>query len=100
MLNNNQINSLKNIYQLFSNIFDIASSWTTEVNEKDEVSDHIEKLGIIMNLISDIKEQIEGDLDDILIIVEENLKEYILQKYSKDNANEIDSESDREFNNY
>ena len=100
MLNNNHINSLKNIYQLFSNIFDIAASWTTEINEKDEVVDHIEKLGIIMNLISDIKEQIEGDLDDILIIVEENLKEYILQKYSKDNANEIDSESDREFSNY
>ena len=100
MLNNNQINSLKNIYQLFSNIFDIASSWITEINEKDEVTNHIEKLGIIMNLISDIKEQIEGDLDDILIIVEENLKEYILQKYSRDNSNEYESESDHEFNNY
>jgi|688.fasta_scaffold2625142_1 hypothetical protein len=100
MLNNNQINSLKNIYQLFSNIFDIASAWINEINENDIINDHIEKLSIIMRLISDIKEDIEGDLDDILIIVEENLKEFILQKYSKDNANEIDSESDHEFNNY
>jgi len=100
MLNNNQINSLKNIYQLFSNIFDIASAWINEINEKDIINDHIEKLSLIMRMISDIKEDIEGDLDDILIIVEENLKEFILQKYSKDNANEIDSESDLEFNNY
>jgi hypothetical protein len=100
MLNNNQINSLKNIYQLFSNIFDIASPWTNEINQKDDINDHIEKLSLIMRMISDIKEDIEGDLDDILIIVEENLKEFILQKYSKDNESEIDSQSDHEFNNY
>ena len=100
MLNKNQINSLKYIYQLFSNIFEIASTWVLEINEKDEVVDHVDKLSIIMRMISEIKEEIDGDLDDILIIVEENLKEYILQKYSNDNANELDSESDREINNY
>ena len=100
MLNNIQINSLKNIYQLFSNIFDIASPWTNEINQNDDINDHIEKLSLIMRMISDIKEDIEGDLDDILIIVEENLKEFILQKYSKDNESEIDSQSDHEFNNY
>ena len=100
MLNNNQINSLKNIYQLFSNVFEIASSWVLEINEKDTVVDHIDKLSIIMKMISEIKEEIDGDLDDILIIVEENLKEYILQKYSNDNANELDSDSDHEIINY
>jgi hypothetical protein len=58
MLNNIQINSLKNIYQLFSNIFDIASPWTNEINQNDDINDHIEKLSLIMRMISDIKEDI------------------------------------------
>jgi hypothetical protein len=50
-----------------------------------------------MNLITNLNEKINGDLDDILIIVEENLREYILEKYAKDSLNDTISESDSEY---
>jgi hypothetical protein len=96
MINKTQLNSLKNIYQLFNNICDHASVWISEIKESDEINMHIEKLTIIMNLITNITEKIEGDLDDIIIIVEENLKEYILDKYSKDKGEETAEESSSE----
>jgi len=44
---------------------------------------------------------IDGDLDDILLIVEENLKEYILEKYAKDSLNDsIESDSEKNETNY
>lgn len=98
MLNKNQIISLKNIYQLFNNISDAGSIWMNELKENDEVDIHIEKLSVIMNLISNINEKIDGELDDIIIIVEENLKDYIMEKYAEDNENEDDTETDEEYN--
>ena len=97
MINKTQLNSLKNIYQLFNNICDHASVWINEIKESDEINMHIEKLTIIMNIITNISEKIEGELDDIIIIVEENLKEYILDKYSKDKGEETDEDSSEEL---
>ena len=94
MLSKIQLLSLKNIYQLFTNISDYSTIWVNEIKESDEINLHIEKLTIIMNLISNISEKIEGELDDIIIIVEENLKEYILQKFSETNENKIHTDSD------
>jgi hypothetical protein len=47
-------------------------------------------------LISGYSSSIEGELDDILIIVEENLKEYILEKYAKESENDTANESENE----
>jgi hypothetical protein len=94
MLSKIQLLSLRNIYQLFTNISDYSTIWVNEIKESDEINLHIEKLTIIMNLISNISEKIEGELDDIIIIVEENLKEYILQKFSETNENKIHTDSD------
>ena len=94
MLSKIQLLSLRNIYQLFTNISDYSTIWVNEIKESDEINLHIEKLTIIMNLISNISEKIEGELDDIIIIVEENLKEYILQKFSETNENKNHTDSD------
>ena len=85
MLSENQFNNIKNIFTLFTNISDVANTWIQELKISDEVDSVKEKLTIIMNLITNLNETIYGDLDDILIIVEENLKEYILEKFAKDN---------------
>lgn len=55
--------------------------WLKELNINDSDKDHIIKLTNIIYTITNITDKIEGELDDILIIVEENLKEYILQTY-------------------
>jgi hypothetical protein len=94
MLSKIQLLSLRNIYQLFTNISDYSTIWVNEIKESDEINLHIEKLTIIMNLISNISEKIEGELDDIIIIVEENLKEYIMQKFSETNENKNHTDSD------
>ena len=97
MLTENQFTNIKNIYTLFTNISDSANIWIQELNINDEIETHKEKLTIIMNLITNLNEMINGDLDDILIIVEENLREYILEKYAKDSLNDTISESDSEY---
>jgi len=97
MLTENQFTNIKNIYTLFTNISDSANIWIQELNINDEIETHKEKLTIIMNLITNLNEKINGDLDDILIIVEENLREYILEKYAKDSLNDTISESDSEY---
>ena len=103
MLSENQFNNIKNIFTLFTNISDVANTWIQELKISDEVDSVKEKLTIIMNLITNLNETIYGDLDDILIIVEENLKEYILEKFAKDNIDSsIDdsiTESDNENHN-
>ena len=107
MLSENQFNNIKNIFTLFTNISDTANTWIQELNISDDVDSIKEKLTIIMNLITNLNETIYGDLDDILIIVEENLKEYILEKFAKDNIdssindtiNESDDESINENEN-
>jgi len=107
MLSENQFNNIKNIFTLFTNISDIANTWIQELKISDEVDSVKEKLTIIMNLITNLNETIYGDLDDILIIVEENLKEYILEKFAKDNIDssiedsitESDSENHNSINN-
>jgi hypothetical protein len=55
--------------------------WLKELNINDSDKDHIIKLTNIIYAITNITDKIEGELDDIIIIVEENLKEYILQTY-------------------
>ena len=96
--------NIKNIYILFTNISDSAIIWIQELHINDTIETHKEKLTIIMNLITNMNEMIDGDLDDILTIVEENLKEYILDKFAKDSLNdtisESESESEKNENNY
>jgi len=96
MLTQNQFISLKNIYSLLTNITDYAYAWNEELNLNDSIDDHIAKLSIIMDLISGYSSSIEGELDDILIIVEENLKEYILEKYAKESEDDTANESENE----
>lgn len=98
MLTKNQFISLKNIYSLLSNITDYAKAWEEELIIDDSHDNHIAKLSIIIDLVSEYNNQIEGDLDDIIIIVEENLKEYILEKFSKESENDIAIESENETN--
>jgi hypothetical protein len=98
MLSENQFINIKNIYILFTNISDSANIWIQELHINDAIETHKEKLTIIMNLITNMNEMIDGDLDDILLIVEENLKEYILEKYAKDSLDETISESESEMN--
>ena len=52
---------------------------------------------MIMNIITDETNIYEGDLDDLIIIVEENLKEYILQKHALDEDSDLTSDSDEEL---
>jgi hypothetical protein len=98
MLSEDQFLNIKNIYTLFINISDYANTWINELKISDDIQIHKDKLTIIMNLITNVNELIDGDLDDILIIVEENLKEYIVSKYIEENIDEVidsDSDSDR-----
>ena len=81
MLTKDQLNSLKTIYNLYQNISDYGLIWLKDLNINDSNNNHIEKLTNIIYTITNITDKIEGELDDILIIVEENLKEYILQSY-------------------
>ena len=99
MLTENQFNNIKSIYTLFTNISDSANIWLRELHINDTIVTHKEKLTIIMNLITNINEMIDGDLDDILIIVEENLKEYILEKYAKESEDNTIAESDNDAEN-
>ena len=95
MLSEDQYFNIRNIYTLFINISDYANNWINELKITDDIQIHKDKLTIIMNLITNINDLIDGDLDDILIIVEENLKEYIVSKYIEENIDEIiDSDSD------
>jgi len=101
MLSEIQFMNIKNIYILFTNISDSANIWIQELHINDTIETHKEKLTIIMNLITNMNEMIDGDLDDILLIVEENLKEYILEKYAKDSLNDsIESDSEKNETNY
>ena len=106
MLSEIQFMNIKNIYILFTNISDSANIWIQELHINDTIETHKEKLTIIMNLITNMNEMIDGDLDDILLIVEENLKEYILEKYAKDSLNdsisisESENNSEKNENNY
>lgn len=99
MLTINQIYTLKNIYKIYSGIDDNKNNWENEINENDDTDNHIEKLKVILNKINIFNENIEDNLDDIITIVAEGLNEFLLQKYSKDMENELDSESDTESNN-
>ena len=99
MLTENQLNSLKNIYSLMTNISDFAHEWLDDLKLDDTSSSHIDKLTIIMNIISDNCNCIEGDLDDIVIIIEENLKEYILEKFAKDSEDDLAIDSENEIIN-
>ena len=81
MLTKDQFNSLKSIYNLFYNVADQGLIWLKELNINDSQKNHIEKLANIIHLITNLSDKIEGELDDIIIIVEENLKEYILHTY-------------------
>jgi hypothetical protein len=60
MLTENQITNIKNIYTLFTNISDSANIWIQELNINDEIETHKEKLTIIMNLITNLNEMING----------------------------------------
>jgi hypothetical protein len=99
MLTINQIYTLKNIYKIYSGIDDNKNNWENEINENDDTDNHIEKLKVILNKINIFNENIEDNLDDIITFVAEGLNEFLLQKYSKDMENELDSESDTESNN-
>ena len=99
MLTINQIYTLKNIYKIHSGIDDNKNNWENEINENDDTDNHIEKLKVILNKINIFNENIEDNLDDIITFVAEGLNEFLLQKYSKDMENELDSESDTENNN-
>jgi hypothetical protein len=97
MLSEIQFMNIKNIYTLFTNVSEDANIWINELKSTDEIETHKEKLTIIMNLITNVNEVIDGDLDDILIIVEENLKEYILEKYAKETIDDDNSSSNSEL---
>ena len=94
MLTQNQSNSLKNIYSLMTNISDIAYEWMENIKNENTINEHIDKLTIIMNIISENYNCIEGDLDDIIIIVEENLREYILEKFNKESEEDLVNDSE------
>ena len=79
-----------------TNISDFAHEWLNDLKSEDSSSSHIDKLTIIMNIISENCNCIEGDLDDILIIIEENLKEYILEKFAKDSEDDLAIDSENE----
>ena len=99
MLTINQIYTLKNIYKIYSGIDDNKNNWENEINENDDTDNHIEKLKVILNKINIFNENIEDNLDDIILVVAEGLNEFLLQKFSKDMENELDSDSDTENNN-
>jgi hypothetical protein len=94
MLSNNQINSIKNIYVLFTNITNDAYMWINNLEKNKEIQTHIENLIMIMNIIKNENIVYEGEIDDLIIIVEENLKEYILEMYASELEDTAASESD------
>jgi hypothetical protein len=96
MLSENQFNNIKNIFTLFTNISDIANTWIQELKISDEVDSVKEKLTIIMNLITNDIQIYEGNIDEIIIIVEESLREYILEKFARESDEDTDTESDEE----
>jgi len=89
MLTKDQFNSLKLIYNLFYNVADNGLLWLKELNINDSQKIHIEKLTNIIYSITNISDKIDGELDDIIIIVEENLKEYILQTFGNKKIKKI-----------
>jgi len=89
MLTKDQFNSLKSIYNLFYNVADNGLLWLKELNINDSQKIHIEKLTNIIYSITNISDKIDGELDDIIIIVEENLKEYILQTFGNKKIKKI-----------
>ena len=89
MLTKDQFNSLKLIYNLFYNVADNGLLWLKELNINDSQKIHIEKLTNIIYSITNISDKIDGELDDIIIIVEENLREYILQTFGNKKIKKI-----------
>jgi hypothetical protein len=89
MLTKDQFNSLKSIYNLFYNVADNGLIWLNELNINDSQKNHIEKLTNIIYSITNISDNIDGELDDIIIIVEENLKEYVLQTFGNKKIKKI-----------
>lgn len=89
MLTKDQFNSLKSIYNLFYNVSDHGLLWLKELNINDSQKIHIEKLTNIIYSITNISDKIDGELDDIIIIVEENLKEYVLQTFGNKKIKKI-----------
>jgi len=79
------------------NIYEDANLWIDEMKETDEIDIHKEKLILIMQIVANITDPIEGELDDIIIIVEEYLKEYILEIYSREREEEGATDSENEF---
>ena len=49
-----------------------------------------------MNLITNDVQIYEGNIDEIIIIVEECLREYILEKFARESDEDTDTESDEE----
>jgi hypothetical protein len=96
MLTETQLISLKNIYSLFTNVCSDATEWCNKINIKDDVNNHIEKLTTIMNLITNDVQIYEGNIEEIIIIVEECLREYILEKFARESDEDTDTESDEE----
>ena len=47
-----------------------------------------------MNLITNDVQIYEGNIDEIIIIVEECLREYILEKFAKESDEETDSDEE------
>jgi len=95
MLNKNQLSSLIYIYKLFENIYDNSMLWYQEIKENDELYIHMEKLLFILNFIN--INITNNNIDDLIILTEEYLKEYLLQNYSKKQENDIPSDSDDEI---
>jgi len=89
MLTKDQLNSMKLIYNLYQNVCNTGSVWLKELNINDSENIHIHNLTNILYSITNITDKIEGDLDDIIIIVEENLKEYILRTYGSNKIKKI-----------
>ena len=89
MLTKDQLNSLKLIYNLYQNVSNTCLIWLKELNINDSENIHIQNLTHILYSITNITDKIEGDLDDIIIIVEENLKEYILRTYGSNKIKKI-----------
>jgi hypothetical protein len=94
MLTETQLISLKNIYSLFTNVCSDSIEWCNKTDKQDDTNNHIEKLTIIMNLITNDIQIYEGNIDEIIIIVEECLREYILQKFAKESDEETDSDEE------
>jgi hypothetical protein len=89
MLTKDQLNSLRLIYNLYQNVSNTGLVWLKELNINDSENIHIQNLTHILHSITNITDKIEGELDDIMIIVEENIKEYILRTYGSNKIKKI-----------